>query len=365
MADPSKRASPVRSLLAAWGARFRDAGGVEVAEAFSDVAAEHAALRGACGLIDRFDLATFRVTGDDRTTFLQGMLTNDVARLAPGQGCRAAFLTVQGRVVADPCVFVCEGEILLQCLPEAAPGLLDGLRRHLVADDVEIDDVTGDVATLSIQGPQAAGVVATILRTPITLAEEFDHQQMRLGEQRVRLLRVGEFGGPGFQLQCPTDRAAEAWRIVMDRGQPCGLVPVGAAAAEIRRVEVGIPRYGVDMDASRLVLEVGLRDAISATKGCYLGQEVVERGTARGHVNRKLTGLRLLADVVPPRGAAVLVDGVEVGTVTSAVDSPAAGCPVALAYVRREHLAPGGSICVRTPAGMVAAEIEPPPFERR
>lgn len=357
--------SPLRSVLAAHGARFGLRGDAEIACDFGDVSAEYRAIRAAAGLLDLSYRRKMRVTGADRMSFLQGMLSNDVAALVPGQGCLAAFLTIQGRVVAVPRVYVRADHVLLDVEPETAAGLRDGLLAHVVADDVEIEDVTGEIATLSVQGPNADVVVAAATGSPATFTHELDHQVRAVGGHAVTLARVREAGELGFELFASVPAAGEVWQRVLQGGGVLGLRPVGSTAAEICRVEAGLPRDGVDMDPSRLLLEVGLDAAISSTKGCYLGQEVVERGTARGHVNRKLVGLRVLDEALPDPGARVEAGGQDVGVVTSAVRSPALGRPVAMAYIRREHLAPGTRLTVRVPGGTAAAEVSPLPFYGR
>jgi folate-binding protein YgfZ len=148
---------------------------------------------------------------------------------------------------------------------------------------------------------------------------------------------ASEVRGPGFLLQVPAAGAGAVWDALAARGaRPCGM-----EALEARRIEAGVPRIGLDMDGSTLALEVPVAEAISATKGCYLGQEVVARGTARGHVNRRLVGLRLEGPV-PPRGAALVRDGAEVGRLTSV----APAWHTALGFVRREHWEPGSELRV-------------------
>jgi folate-binding protein YgfZ len=268
-------------------------------------------------------------------------------------------------VVADLRVYVLDDEILLDAEPAAATGLYEGLDRHIIADDVELADVTADYVTLSIQGPHADQVVRDVCGDMPAFAREFDHIGVVAGERDVRCARVREAGELGYEVFCQAADGANVWRAVLDAGTPVGVEAVGWEALNVLRVEAGIPWYGVDMDQSRIVLEVGLDDAVSTTKGCYLGQEVVERASARGHMNRRLTGLRIVEAVVPLPGATVHVEGRDVGVVTSAVDSPALGRPVALAYIRREWLSPGTRVGVGDPASSdspLTAEVTSLPF---
>jgi folate-binding protein YgfZ len=354
--------SPLRPVLATHGARFGVRDDTEVVLDFGDVSVEYRAIRAAAGLFDLSYRRKLSVTGTDRTTFLQGMLSNDVRGLVPGQGCLAAFLTIQGRVVATPRVYVRADDVVLDVEPETAARLQGGLLAHVVADEVEIEDVTAGMATLAVQGPNSDAVLAAATGSPPVFARELDHRMCAVGGHEVTVARVREMGELGFELFVQATAAGEVWRLLLESGGVLGLRPVGGTAAEICRVEAGRPRDGVDMDPSRLLLEVGLDVAISSTKGCYIGQEVIERGTARGQVNRKLVGLRVLDETVPVPGARVEATGREVGVVTSAVRSPALGRPVAMAYIRREHLAPGTRLTVEVPGGTAAAEVCPLPF---
>jgi folate-binding protein YgfZ len=359
--------SPLRKALVACGARFAPYDDArELADAFgADVLAEYHAVRSAAGLLDLSHRRKIRVRGADRATFLHGMLTNDIKRLGAGEGCPAAFLTVQGRVVADLRVFVDVESILLDATPVAASGLVAGLERHLIADDVELEEVTAELATLAVVGPRAVEVLTMTFGRVPPLARELDHCGWSVAGPPGVLARVSEVAEPGYQLMVPPGAGVDLWARILECGRGLGLAPVGRSAFDVLRVEAGVPWYGIDMDESRLALEVGFSDSISATKGCYLGQEVIERVGARGHVNRRLTGLRVLGTAVPERGAAVLAGEKEIGTVTSAVTSPAVGGPVALAYVRREHLEPGTRVAVLAEGGPVDADVTPLPFIRR
>lgn len=358
--------SPLHDTLAAQGARFSVHGDSEIAQRFGDdMLGEYKAVRMAAGVLDLSYRRKLRVTGRDRTTFLQGMLSNDVAGLVGGQGCHATFLTVQGRVVATLRVYVHDDEMLLDAEPLAATGLSEGLDRHIIADDVELVDVTADYVTLSIQGPHADQVVRGTTGVVPAFVREFDHVRVNVAGYEVRCARVREAGELGYELFCPAAAGADVWNAVRAAGTPVGLDAVGWEALNVLRVEAGIPWYGVDMDPSRIVLEVGLDDAISTTKGCYLGQEVVERASARGHVNRRLTGLRMETGVVPTSGATVHAEGRDVGVVTSAVDSPALGRPIAMAYIRHELLSPGTRVEVGDPersGRVLTAEVTSLPF---
>src|SRR5579884_1504460 len=296
--------------LAAYGAVFADDRGVALPRHFGDPAAEYAALREQAALLDLGFRTLVRAVGADRVAFLQGMLTADVAALAPGHGCPALLLTIQGRVTAD-------------------------VRVAALAEPVTLLGLEGPAAA-QLLGPDAAALPA------------WAHTTTAIAGVTVRALRASEVRGPGFVLHVPAAAATEVWSALATAGaRPCGM-----EALEGRRVEVGVPRIGLDMDGSTLALEVPVEEAISQTKGCYLGQEVVARGTARGHVNRRLMGL-VFAGAAPAPGAALLHDGKTVGRVTSVAHAFGLGAPAGLGFVRREHWEPGTVLA----AGSVTARV--------
>ena len=300
-----------------------------------DVEGEYRALREGAALVDLGFRTIVAATGSDRATFLQGMLTNDVGSLAPGAGCAALLLTIQGRVTADLRVAATPDALLLDVDVRARAALVDALEKLIVADDVELAEPTRPLAMIGLEGPGAQRVLGTELAP-------YAHTVVAIAGIEVRVQRASEVRGPGGVLHVPAASAAEIWDTLVAAGaRPCGM-----EALEGRRVEVGVPRLGLDMDGSTLALEVPVDDAISATKGCYLGQEVVARGTARGHVNRRLTGLRI-GGPTPPNGAPLMRDGKEVGRLTSVARAFGIGETAALGFVRREHWDPGTELRIQ------------------
>jgi folate-binding protein YgfZ len=320
--------------LAARGAVHADDRGVVLPQHFGDPEAEYRALVEGVAVVDLGFRTLVRAVGPDRATFLQGMLTNDVERLAPGAGCAALLLTIQGRVTADARVAALPAELLLDVDVRARADFVAALEALLVADDVELSAVDA-TALLAVDGPDAAGLLGVADLAP------FAHVETSVSGVPVRAARASEVRGDGVILSAPAGQAAALWdALVAASARPCGM-----EALEGRRVEVGVPRIGLDMGAKTLALEVPVEDAISITKGCYLGQEVVARGTARGHVNRRLVALRLIG-AAPVPGASLVVDGKEVGQLTTVARAFGAGTLAALGFVRREHWEPGTELTV-------------------
>jgi folate-binding protein YgfZ len=333
--------------LAARGAVHADDRGVVLPRHFGDPAKEYAALREDVALVDLGFRTELHAVGADRVAFLQGMLTNDVARLVPGAGCPALLLTIQGRVTADVRVAAEADALLLDVDVRARHALVAALEQLIIADDVELREPLEATALLGLEGPRAAALLGD---AAVALAPHA-HVPMTVAGATVRVRRASEVHGPGLVLHVPAAAGTAVWDALVAAGaRPCGM-----EAIEGRRVEVGVPRIGLDMDGSTLALEVPVEDAISATKGCYLGQEVVARGTARGHVNRRLVGL-LIDGPLPPVGRPLVHDDKEVGRLTSVAQAFGRGVPAALGFVRREHWDPGTPLTVlHGPAATVAA----------
>lgn len=357
----------MQTPLAAWhrahGAALIDDRGVELPERFTDPVQEYQAVRTKAGLIDLSFRVQVRVTGEDRVTFLQGMLSNDIKGLCPGEGCAATFLTEQGRIVADLRVYALDNCFLLDLDARIKEKTLETLSRFLIADDVELEDLSTTQTTLALQGPLAADVL-TAAGVRLSLTQAFQHAEAILADTSVRIIRASDTGEDGYELLVACERVEAVWQTLLEAGKPLGLCPVGLTALNMLRVEAGIPWYGVDMDEGRIVLEVGLEQALSFTKGCYIGQEVVERATARGHVNRKLSGLLVQGNILPISGDKLFHDSQEVGWVTSAAVSPRLGHPIALGYIRREYQGQGTQLRIDRSGTPMIAEVTSLPFPR-
>lgn len=333
--------------VALTGAHVVDDLGARVAGDYGDPAAEYEALRGAAGLVDRSARAAVVVTGPDARSFLQSLVSQDVDPLADGEGARSLLLEPRGKLVADfRALRVGEEEWWLDAEVGAGDALAGGLRRFLIRVKVEVTDRTGRWGEVSVLGPQAPAVVADTLGVAVP---EVPYSHVPFGPHRV--VRAGWPGLPGVDVVGPVDGLGEVWERLA-----ATIPPVGLAAAEVARVEAGVPRLGLDLDETTIPQEAFLdREAISFTKGCFVGQELACRIDTRGHVNRHLRGLRFAGDRLPPRGAEVRHDGGTVGRVTSAASLPGRP-PVGLALVRRE-VTPAEPVSVVWEGGETAAEV--------
>jgi folate-binding protein YgfZ len=332
--------------LVAAGAVHADDRGILLPRHFGDAGAEYAALRRAAAVVDLGFRTVVRAIGGDRVSFLQGMLSNDVAQLSPGTGCPALLLTIQGRITADVRVAALDDALLLDVDVRLRDGFVAALEQLLIADDVELVEPVEPLALLGVEGPGAAAVVRAAELPP------YGHTMTEIAGAAVRVVRASEVGGPGYVLHVPVGAVVRVWDACVAAGaRPCGM-----DALEGRRVEVGIPRIGVDGDEKTIALELPLEAAVSQTKGCYLGQEVIARGTARGHVNRRLSGL-VLEGPPPPSGVPLVREGKEVGVLTTVARAFGAGGLAALGLVRRECWAVGTELAVRHGHAVTIARV--------
>ena len=324
----------------------------------SGPAEQYRAVRDAAGVIDRSSVGKAEVEGRDRASFLQGMLSNDVKALTPGQGCAAAFLDAHGKVMALLRVYALTDRLLLELPPGLTQKTLLLLDKYLISEKAAFEAMDEAYAVLSVQGPRAPALLARLAGAPMDLAPHA-HVEATLAGIATRVVQRSEFGArPGFFLWVAPD-AMPALRAAVEGA---GAAPVEPGVGEVLRVEAGEAAYGQDVDDSVILPETSLEHLVSYTKGCYIGQEVVARVKYRGHVNRALTGLTLDGDRVPAPGAPLFAGEREIGRVTSAVRSLGLGVPIALGYVRREHLEPGSAVAVRIEEALVPARVTPPPF---
>ena len=328
------------------------------------------AARRASAFIDLSTRGRVGVGGDDRAAYLQGLLTNDIVALSSGDGCYAAYLTPQGRMIADMQVLNLGEELLLDVHPTVTATLVERFREFVFTEDVTIDDRTSRWAALGVHGPESARVVSEVVRPgvgegfapvgpadPVDLVAlggypEYRHSLGQFEGVPVVTARSDETGEVGFTLYADDGvRAALGDALVK-----AGTMALDAATFDLLRVEAGRPAFPVDMNLETIPLEAGIEDrAISMTKGCYVGQEVIIRILHRGHgrVARRLVGLSFEPDAEPPAvgatlttrrragGARTPIDGQQIGRITSSVRSPALDRPIALGYVKRELAEPG------------------------
>ena len=306
-------------------------------EDYGDPKKEYDAVRGECGALDLRELGTLRAVGRDRVRYLHNMLSNDIKALKPGTGCYATLLTRQGQIQSDLHVYAFAEELLLECPVAGTQPLLENLNRFIVGDVVTIENLTDTLCILSLQGPLAREKMEVTVESPLAGMAALDHRTFERSSGAWIVARRDRTGCDGYDLWLPREDAPVVW----SQWVSAGIRAVGHTALNWLRTEAGIPWYGVDMTDRNLPMEMGLDKAISMTKGCYRGQEIVARVIHRGHLDRKLAGVAVESAEVPAAGAEVRADDTRIGTVTSAILSPRLGRPLALCILKTAYLQAG------------------------
>jgi folate-binding protein YgfZ len=289
------------------------------------------ALRTHAAWLDLFARGKIRASGDDRARLLHAMTTNHVQQLKPGGGCYAFFLNAQGRILSDVNLFCFEDHFLLDTEPETRHKLFEHLDRYIIADDVTLADETDLVATIAVEGPEATEVLAKVgAPVPETL-----YSTATWGARTVA--HVDSTGLGGFFIFTAID---DKPHLIADL-EGAGAIAATHQEATIVRIENGRPRYGEEITERYLVQETGQLQAVHFNKGCYLGQEIVERVRSRAQIHRILRRVEIDSQEVPPAGTKLKVGDADAGEIVSAVLSPALGKVVAMAYVRTPNSEPG------------------------
>jgi len=398
--------SPLDSIHQRLGATMIARDGWSMPESYGDVLFEYATVReSGSGVIDLSNRGRILVRGSEAVQFLNGLITNDLKTLAENSWMPAAFPNVQGRLLASVRVARLEDEGTDQTTPTGLPRrgasenvsptflidtepatherVLKTIERFTLAGDFRVSDITSQTALLSVQGRRAVNVVRSVLGEEAAgiapnRAIQIANIRTGSGSDRVAagppsdvpgeiadvvtVIRATHTAEDGFDLVVNSDRGASSlWEAL----QKAGARPVGYDAFEILRIEAGLPRYGVDMDDTNVVTEAALDDAVSYTKGCYVGQEIIARIKYRGHVAKKLTGLvfdqAVKTEVNEPIRS---TDDKDIGRITSKTYSPHLGRTVALGYLKYDYLAPGTSVKIIAGDEELSAQVTELPFVR-
>lgn len=327
---------------------------------------EYQTLRRRAGLLDYSTQALIEVRGADRAGFLHNLLTNDIKRLSAGTGCRAALVTANAKLVADLVVLADADALWLMCDANRADLITETLGRYLFSEQVTLANHERAFAVLALQGPAARAVLSDILGAGTTLSRAGDHISAPLDTLPCRWLNHSLTGDAGVLCLCPAEHAEVAWQHLQQRGRAQGLGLVGWEALNAARIEAGIAWYGMDMDEDNLLPETGLEAvAVSETKGCYLGQEVMARMATYGSANKKLMGLLCETDHVPASGDRIVRQGEDAGWVTSACRSPLLERPIGMGYVKRGSYEAGTAVDIVHEGLRISATVAARPLVPR
>ena len=302
------------------------------------------ALRSGAAWIDLSSHGKIRITGEDRARLLHAMSTNDIKNLPAGDGLYAFFLSDKGRILADACIYNCGESLLLDTEPETSGKLYDHLDRYIIADDAVLEDETKRWAAIGIEGPKSLERAAAL---GIPLPQK---KYSLLTFESGFVVRVASTGPEGLRIFVEAAQKDSP----IQRLQALEIPEATAEECRIVRIENGIPRYGEEITERYLTQETQATHAVHFNKGCYLGQEIVERVRSRGQVHRLLTRIRIKSTVPAQPGTKLSSAGKDVAEVASSVYSPALGQSVGLAYVRTE--------AAQEKPEMTVSGSEPPTF---
>jgi len=334
--------TPLRKREEALGASFATWFGCVLPQQFSTLENEYRFAREAAALVDKNYRAFLYLTGPDRERYLNAILTNDVRDAASGRGVPSLLLNPQGHILAELEIYSLGDRHLVVSYQMIRERLIEALDRYIIMDDVAIDDATDRLAVIAVEGPISADVLRAVGGGELESLTELEHRECIVAGIPVRIVRRSPGGVPGFECIVERARVESLWVVLLEAVRAVGGGPIGYSALNTLRLEAGIPWFGYDFDENVIPHEARLETThISFSKGCYTGQEIVERVRSRGHVNRVRAGLEFSGAAIPDRGAKLTFDGKEVGHVTRAGFSPALGHGIGMGYLRREHAAAG------------------------
>jgi folate-binding protein YgfZ len=320
---------------------------------------DYAAVRdGGAGLIDLSSRGRLRVSGSEATMFLNGLITNDMKTLAENRWMPAAFPTVQGRLIGAVRVVRLKDAFVIDTDAESHEAVLKTVSRFTLAGDFHVKDLTSETALLSVQGKRAVEVVEKVLETSVSDLPRDGVLETNWQNTPVTIIRATHTAEDGFDVLIDSTQGAQLRQALIDADAQV----VSPDVFEVLRIEAGIARFGHDVDETNVVTETNLDDAVSYTKGCYVGQEIIVRIKHRGHVAKKLTGLRFQTEKrIEPGTIIKSSDGKEIGKLTSTAFSPKLEATIGLGYVRYEFLNPGTTVVIEPEIQATTAEL---PFIR-
>ncbi len=340
--------TPLAAMHLAAGAKMGVWFGCALPDYFGDAAAEYRSARDTVALIDKNYRAYLSFTGPDRVRYLNAILTNNIKDLAASHGIVSLLLNPQGHILAEIETYAFADRLLCVSYAMIRERLVEWLDKYIIMDDVTLADETPRYGTLALEGPKAAALVKEVSGADLTKFEELSAHSASVGSIPCWITKRSPGGVPGAEFLAEREKLPELWQILSDAARWHGGGPMGYTALSATRLAQGIPWFGYDFGEKQIPHEAGLQDShISYTKGCYTGQEIVERVRSRGQVNRRRVELIFSGDTVPEPEALLTLDGKEVGHVTRAARTWDPPRILGMGYVRKEANAPGSILQCR------------------
>lgn len=316
---------------------------------YGDAQGEYKFARESAALVDKNYRAMFSFTGADRVRYLNAVLTGNIRDLTPGHGNISLLLNPQGRILAEVETLALEDRLLAVSCAMIRARLTETFEKFIIMDDVTMEDWTEKLGTLALEGPKAAEIVRGLCGLDLNSMEDFSHEEKTISAIVCRVVRTSSGEIPGAELICARENLQALWNMLLDATRKHGGGPIGYEALNMLRLEDGVAWYGVDFDENQIPHQAALETShISYTKGCYTGQEIVERVRSRGQIQRRRVMLRFRGDANPRNGEPLFSghgeNRAEIGFVTRAAKSPKFGAVIGMGYVRREQMEPGSKV---------------------
>jgi len=337
--------TPLLDIHRAAGARVAEYSGCTLPASFSGFDSEYRAARQSAALFDTSWHSVIALRGPDRARYLNAILTNNIQSLAEGQGTLALLLNPQGHILAELEVYAVGGRLVTLSHASVRERTVTTLDKYIIMDDVELEDLTDQVGSFAIEGPHAAAIVQQTCGIALGDLPDLAIRDITIEGISCHFLRRSHFGELGAEFIARREALPLLWQRGLAKVRAQGGEPIGMDALNSLRLEARVPWFPADFNDTVIPHEAALEEThISFTKGCYTGQEIVERVRSRGHVNRQRVNLGFSTPNPPPAGMKLRAGGAEVGTVTSAAFSPAASRAIGMGYVRREQNSPGSRL---------------------
>jgi folate-binding protein YgfZ len=354
--------TPLHPIHEALHARFGSYFGVTLPAEYEGLESEYPRARESVALFDTGYRAVFHLAGPDRARYLNAVTSGDIRGLMAGRGTPGLLLNSQGHILAELETFAEEERFVLLSHAMVGSRTFETLDKYIIMDDCTLTDVTSEWTSCALEGPRAGEVLRALCGVALDGLPLFGHQAAEIADVKCRILRRCHFDLPGVEILAPREAMPAVWEAARGAAQAAQGGLLGWETVNTLRIEAGVRWFGVDFDDTVIPHEAGLDQThISYTKGCYTGQEIVERVRSRGKLNRWLALLEFTGDVPPVHGAKLEADGKAWGYVTSCAFSPARKAHIGFGYLRREHNAPGAVLDYPTGTASVLESPANPP----
>jgi folate-binding protein YgfZ len=337
--------TPLAALHKSTGATLETWFGCVLPDHWTDPRAEQEFARKTVALVDKNYRAYLSFTGPDRVRYLNAILTNNVKDLSPGQGNASLLLNPQGHILAEIETFALPDSLFCVSYAMIRERLIEWLDKYIIMDDVTLTDESQRYGTLALEGPRAAAVIRELTGVDLSSLAELDRIECMVASIPCWITKRSPGGLAGCEFLCEREKLAELWQVLLTSAKKRGGGPMGYTALSAQRLAQGVAWFGYDFGEKQIPHEAGLESThISYTKGCYTGQEIVERVRSRGQVNRRSVDLIFDGAGVPAAGEALTADGKEVGFVTRAAVPSFFPHAIGMGYVRKDHNALGSQL---------------------